>query len=154
MSPNGLGPVSDSHTKLSKIQMTQGIAIQIRGRGIYHGESPNIIVRELVFEGGGRNSDVLDGVLSERLSGIVGASECGSRRDLPLVSLASCLVVCTLSVGILDNESPRRGFIKAACGGVNRFTAASSEGNVEEDRVDGWMPSTGPGRCLDVEPVA
>ena len=100
-------------------------------------------------------SDLLDAMLSGARCGILGASKCGSRRDLPLVSLASCVVVCTPSVGILDNESPRRGLIKVACGGVKRFTIAPSEGNVEKgDGVDAWMPSTCLGRCREVEPVA
>ena len=110
----------------------------------------HILVCKLVAEESG-TPGVLDRMLSGGLCGIVGTSECGSCRDFPLVFLflvlagCSCVVVCTPSVGILDNESPRRGLIKAACGGVKRFTTVPSEGNVEEDWIDAWMPSKIPG---------
>ena len=125
-------------------------AIQVTGKCRYHGDP--IVVCKLVAEERAK-SDVLDTMLSGGLCGILSASKCGSARDFPLVPLASCVVVSTLSVSTLDDEGPRRGLIKAVCGGAKRFTTAPSEGN-EEHWVDAWMPSTIPGRCREAEPVA
>ena len=133
--------------KLPKYNKT---AIQISGKCTYHGDP--IVVCKLVAEECAK-SDVLDAMLSGGLCGILSASKCGSSRDLPLVSLAACVVVCTPSVSTFD-ESPRRGLIKAARGGVKRFTTAPSEGIEREGLADAWMPSTIPGRCREVEPVA
>ena len=94
-------------------------------------------------------SDALDGMLSGGLCGIVGASICGS-GDFALVPLAvtrsrSCVFVFTPSVGLLADESPRRGLSNAVWGGVKRFTTAPSEGNEKEGRVDVGISSTIPG---------
>ena len=147
------GTVSASHTKVSEIQRNRDTSHRKR---TYHGDP--ILVCKLVAEESGK-PDALDRMLSGGLCGIVGVSECGSARDFPFVPLTlgsrSWVVVCTPSVGILDNESSRRGLVKEASGGVKRFTTAPSEGNAEEEGwVDARMPSTIRGRCREVEPVA
>jgi hypothetical protein len=67
----------------------------------------------------------------------------------------SCVVVSTPSVSVFDDESPSRGLNKAVCGGVRRLSGEASEGNEEkEDWAEAGVPSTIPGRCRELEPVA
>ena len=110
---------------------------QVTRNYINHGD--HIVVCKLVAEESGK-SDVLNGMLSGGLCGIVGASDCGSGD-----------FVTTPSVGRLVDGSPRRGLSKAFRGGVKRFPTASSEGNKEDDELeDAVMPSTSPERRREV----
>ena len=124
-------------------------SIQVTGKCTYHGD--HILVCKLVAEVCAR-SDPLDGILSGGLCGIVVASECGS-GDFVFVPLAvtrsrSCVIVSIPSVGLLVDESPRRGLSKVVCGSVRLFTTAASEGNKEnDDSVDAAATATGFGDC-------